>query len=193
MMLRSINLVFAICALTAAAPAETVESPGRHDLARPAALQHSRQHLAARHGLRQAFAGDGRLSAARRRACLARQSCHVARDLLSGQLLDVVECRQADSLLRLFQRRLVSRRHRRLGARQSADGGSAARAAPARRGPAVALGRDLAKISCRNKPLEQLSYSCPLTHVAPYPGLDTLKEGIKVLISRHFPPTWTIA
>ncbi len=72
--------------------------------------------------------GYGELAAATEnylRRGLARASggnrARADRGLLPGRLLDVVERRQADAVLRLFQRRLVSRRHRRLGARQSAD------------------------------------------------------------------------
>ena len=48
----------------AAAPAEAAESAGRHGLARQAAVQHSRQHLAAGYRLRRAGGRDGRLFAA---------------------------------------------------------------------------------------------------------------------------------
>ena len=68
---------------------------------------------------------------------LRRQSFCLARGVLPGQLLDVVERSEADSVLRLFQCGLVSRRYRRLGARQSADGGVAAGAAAGRAGREV--------------------------------------------------------
>ena len=48
------------------------------------------------------------------------------RRLLPGRLLDVVECRQANAVVWIFERRLVSGRHRRLAAGQSADRGGAA-------------------------------------------------------------------
>ena len=90
-----------------AARAKAAKSSCRHGLARQAAFQHTQQHLAAGHRLRQNGGGDRGLSAARTRASFRRRQVGGARDLLPGRLLDVMECGEAGAVLCLFQRGLV--------------------------------------------------------------------------------------
>src|SRR5882724_4418025 len=88
--------------------AEAEKSAGWHGLARQATLQYSGQRLAARHGLWRIGEPDRRLSAARAGARRWRQQGNLARDLLPGGLLDVVERGQASAVLRLFEGGMVS-------------------------------------------------------------------------------------
>ena len=85
----------------AAACAEAAKSSRRHGLARQAAAQHPRQHLAARHRLRKAGGSDRRLSEARPCPRLRRQQRGAAGDLLPDRLLDVVERGQTSAVIRL--------------------------------------------------------------------------------------------
>ena len=95
--------------------AKTAKSSRRHGLARQAAAQHSRQRVAARHRLRKAGGGDGRLSAARARPRDGGQHDRAGGGLLPGRLLDVLECGKANPDLRLLQRCVVPRRNGWLG------------------------------------------------------------------------------
>src|SRR5882757_9742076 len=116
----------------AAARAKAAKSAGRHDLARQAAAQHTRQRLAAGYGLRNAGASYRRLSAPRSRARVRQRQRKTARDLLPDRLLDVLERGEAGAFLGLSQRGLVPAGNRWLGGRQLADGGIATRAAVGR-------------------------------------------------------------
>ncbi len=80
-------------------------------LARQAALQHSRHHLAARYRLWSIGGGDRELSAARTYSRIRRRSRCPHRHILPGRLLDVVERGQTNTVIWLFERRLVSGRH----------------------------------------------------------------------------------
>ena len=98
------------------------ETAGRNAVARQAARRYPRQHLAARHRLWRARAQHGRLFRQGTPEGDPRRPRQVAGSVLSGGLLDVVERGQARALARLFQCRLVSRRHRRLVCRRPAAG-----------------------------------------------------------------------
>ena len=108
-----------------AAASATSEPATRHSLARDAAAQYSRKHLVTRYGLRRTCCQYRRLFAAWSQTGVRRRSRQASGVLLSGELLDVVECGEAGVVLRIFQRRLVSRWHRWLGGGRPARRGIA--------------------------------------------------------------------
>ena len=108
------NRGFRRCDAACPAPGQ---SSRRNALARKAAIEYSREHLVAGHGLRRALRGHGRIPASRIGADHRWRSRKAPGDLLSEGLLDVVERRQAGRCVGLQRRRLVPRRHRRLARR----------------------------------------------------------------------------
>ena len=92
--------------------------------------RHPGQCVAAGYRLRRAGTGHGRLFRTRSATGDRRQARSADRVLLSGKLLDVVECGETRAGARLFTRRLVPGRDRRLGrARPAAGRAHAGRAA----------------------------------------------------------------
>ena len=134
-----------------------LKTEGGHALATEAARRHTGQRLAAECRLWRAQPGNRSLFPRQSRALDRRRHERAAGDLLPGELLDVVERRQACPILRLHAGLLVPRGHRRLASRGRRTTGSLARTCgalgrPFRRSQSrwLMMCRDRAKRRCSN-------------------------------------------